>query len=219
MCCHRIRRVVVAGLVASGAAVLAALPAAAQIETEPHEVPAGQPTAVSFVVERGCGGDSPTVKLEIRVPDEIDDAKFIPIAGWNGSTSGQVVTITGGLLEAGRLANFGIEFTAPDTEGVELFFPIVQTCTEESLELVSQTRDGGLPAPVVMVVAAESGDAESTVTTRGDDGSGARDATEDTESTNRTPLIAGVIGLLVMVGGGYSFVRRRMRASNDPPSD
>lgn len=207
----RLPRTVAVALVASGASLLVASPTTAQIETEPHEVPAGQQTAVSFVVERGCGGDSPTVKLEIRVPEAIDDAKFIPIDGWSGSTSGQVVTITGGPLEAGRLANFGIEFTAPDTEGAELSFPIVQTCTEESLELASQSRDG-LPAPVVVVGPADPIEPESAPATRGDQPSEA--GVEDAEGPSLpTLVIGGAVGVLAVAGAGY-IVRRRTRAGD-----
>src|SRR3954447_18162753 len=96
--------------------------AAAHIDPDFSQVPAGEKATVTFTVEHGCG-ESPTTKLEIKVPASVTDAAAVTKADWTSATSGDVVTITGGPLDAHTEDTFAIAFTAPSKVGEKLSFP------------------------------------------------------------------------------------------------
>src|SRR3954470_12315567 len=106
-------RALVTATAATGALlIVTAGVAAAHIDPDVSQIPAGAKATVTFTVEHGCG-ESPTTKLEIKVPASVTDAAAVTKAEWTSATSGDVVTITGGPLDAHTEDTFAITFTAP----------------------------------------------------------------------------------------------------------
>ena len=63
----------------------------AHIDPDPTDAQAGSELSVGFTVEHGCDG-SPTVQLDMRLPDGTSDPSPEPPPGWIGSVDGEVVT-------------------------------------------------------------------------------------------------------------------------------
>jgi uncharacterized protein YcnI len=211
--------------------------AAAHIDPDVAQIPAGEKATVTFTVEHGCG-ESPTTKLEIKIPDSVagpqaDGASFVEKEGWTGvgriggSDPGLVMEITGGPLDAHTEDTFAIAFTAPSKVGEELSFPIIQTCEKGEIDWIETSESDEHPAPVVTVGKAgsepvkstpdddeggsdEGGSSATTTTAAASSGSASSDKKDDTGSG---PLIAGIVALVVVAGGGaLLYVRNRKSA-------
>jgi periplasmic copper chaperone A len=134
--------------------------ASAHIDPTPAAIEAGAAVTVGFGVEHGCDG-SPTIQVQIQIPDGVSDAQPVDQEGWTASTSdgadGQVVTFADGLLDPDTPADFTIAFTAPTTAGT-INFPIVQTCEVGQLDWIEIAVEGQEepehPAPAVLVTSA-----------------------------------------------------------------
>ena len=147
---RRIRSLIAAS-VATGVVLVLAGPAAAHIEPDLSAVPAGAKATVAFNVEHGCD-ESPTTKIEMKLPFQITDAKPVDKAGWTGSVKGDVLTFSGGSEPAHEPTSFSITFTPPtDAVGAKLSFPIIQTCAEGSVSWLGSDESDEHPAPVVTV--------------------------------------------------------------------
>lgn len=125
----------------------------AHIDPEPPEAPAGATLAVGFTVGHGCD-DSPTVQLDMRLPDGVSAPTPVPPEGWQGSVDANVVTFTGGPLPSDVPATFRVELTLPVTPGATLYFPFVQRCEVGELRWIDTTNDGAAsdldePAPAM----------------------------------------------------------------------
>lgn len=186
---HRLR---LGAAVAAGAAVVLvpATAAFAHIDPEPTAVEAGAEATVSFTVEHGCDA-SPTTKVEIQAPDGASGISGVDGGGFTSSVDGQVVTFTGGPLDADTPQAFAVTFTAPDEAG-EVPVKIIQTCEEGSIDWIEVAAEGGEepehPAPILTITAGtptgeEGGDhhaEETTETTEADHH--AEESTETTEA-------------------------------------
>jgi len=73
-------RLPIAAAAATAAALAVASPAFAHIHTDPAAVEAGTEATVGFIVEHGCEG-SPTVKVEIQLPDGATDISGVDGGG------------------------------------------------------------------------------------------------------------------------------------------
>jgi uncharacterized protein YcnI len=164
-------------------ALLAAAPAAAHVEPTATEVPAGSVATVEFTVQHGCDG-SPTTKLEFQVPEEITDAAPVDKDGWTGSADGRVITYEGGPLAPDVEDTFAVTFTAPDTVGLELAFPFVQTCEEGSIDWIQLEEDAERPAPIVTIGDPDPNAPQPTPTTTTE---GTTDTTEPETTTTEAP--------------------------------
>lgn len=138
-----------------------ALPAAAHIDPEPEEAPAGSRQSIGFTVEHGCDG-SPTVRLDMRLPDGVRDPVPEPPEGWTGTVAetpdGVVVTFEGGPLPDDVEGTFRVEMLLPRTEGATLYFPFVQRCEVGEIRWIDVPTDatsGELdePAPALRLTA------------------------------------------------------------------
>ncbi|HWL44228.1 MAG TPA: DUF1775 domain-containing protein [Ilumatobacter sp.] len=139
--------VLIAGVVVGAGQV------SAHIDPEPPEAPAGATLAVGFTVGHGCD-DSPTVQLDMRLPDGVTSPTPVPPEGWEGSIDANVVTFTGGPLPSDTPATFRVELTLPATPGATLYFPFVQRCEEGELRWIDTPDDGSgsdldQPAPAM----------------------------------------------------------------------
>ncbi|MCU1354947.1 MAG: hypothetical protein JWM89_365 [Acidimicrobiales bacterium] len=213
----------IAATLAAGFVLATAGTAAAHIEPDFSAVPAGAKATITFNVEHGCA-ESPTTKLEVKVPAEVTDAQAVDQAGWTGSTAAGVVTLTGGPAPAHEAFTFAITFTAPDKEGTVLRFPIIQTCQEGHTDWISTSESDDHPAPVLTVGKAGAtpttapAEAETTVTTEAKAAS-----TTTTTRTTTTPnskddsnapvIISGIVAAVVVLGGGAILAVRMRKAS------
>lgn len=222
----------IATLLVAAPLALWSTPAGAHVAPSITEVPAGSAAVLEFVVEHGCDG-APTERVEFQVPDEVSGVTLVDTPGWTGSIDDRIVTYEGGPLASDAHGTFGIGFTAPDTVGTVLRFPVIQTCTEGSIDWIQTDPDDDRPAPSVEVVAAdpdapmpteptqpdaEPTDPEPTDTTVAPDDPEpepeASEGTDDDESDDsaRAYVIGGVV-VAIAIGG--VLVARQVRRNED----
>ena len=115
----------------------------AHIDPDPAEAQAGSNLTVGFTVEHGCDG-SPTVQLDMRLPDGVTDAVPEPREGWDESIDtvdgDTIVTFVGGPLADDVVGTFSVSMTLPPTPDATIHFPFVQRCE------VGEIRWIGIPA-------------------------------------------------------------------------
>lgn len=145
----------------------------AHVTLEQQEAAIGGPYKATFRVPHGCG-DSPTVKLRVRIPDGVIGVKPMPKPGWqietvkakydkpykmfhNSVTEGvREVTWTGKLPDDNYdefvLSTYLIDELKPDTM---LYFPVVQECengVHRWIEIPEAGKSAGdLPEPAPRV--------------------------------------------------------------------
>ena len=127
-------------------------PALAHIDPDPSEAQAGSTLSVAFTIEHGCDG-SPTVQLDMRLPDGVTDAEPEPFEGFESSIDGDVISYVGGPLADDQEATFAITMTLPPTPDTTIFFPIVQRCEEGEIRWIGIPDEPGQeldePAPAL----------------------------------------------------------------------
>ncbi len=151
-----IRRLVTS--VALGAVALVAIgaPASAHIDPDPEQAQAGSRLTVGFTVEHGCDG-SPTVQLDMRLPEGVADAVAETADGWTGSvdttSDGTVVSFVGGPLADDVEGTFDVTMTLPRTPDTTIFFPFVQRCEVGEIRWIGIPQQPGdeldEPAPAM----------------------------------------------------------------------
>lgn len=135
-------------LAAVAASVAMAAPASAHVTLEQGEAPVGAPYKAVFRVPHGCG-QSPTVRLTVRIPEGVIAVKPMVKLGWqietmrgayersysyyHGATFAEgvkTVAWSGGKLPDAFYDEFVLSvFIAGDlAPGRMLYFPVVQTC-------------------------------------------------------------------------------------------
>jgi periplasmic copper chaperone A len=146
-----------------------ASPAAAHIDPEPPAAQAGARLEVGFTVEHGCDG-SPTVQLDMRLPEGVNDPEPAAPSGWSASIDGDVVTFVGGPLPDDQPLTFPITVTLPPTDGATIFFPFVQRCEVGEIRWIEVPTDGSgatldEPAPAMKLFGPVIAPAAVTTTT------------------------------------------------------
>ena len=153
------------------------VPAAqAHITLEGREAEVGGGYKAVFRVPHGCG-ESPTVKVRVRIPDGVIGAKPMPKAGWDLTTARgkydkpytmyhstliegiREVTWTGRLPDD-RYDEFVVStYLADDLKpGTTLYFPVVQECEDgvhRWIKIPAEGKPGAdykEPAPGVMLL-------------------------------------------------------------------
>jgi periplasmic copper chaperone A len=163
---------------AVAATALLALPVAAQahVTVAPAELPAEGYAKVDLSVPHGCE-ESPTTKLTVQMPDEVQAATPQVVPGWEISTKegklpkpydshGEQVTegvreITweGGPLDPHQLEVFGISVKISGKAGDKIPFKAIQECEQGETAWVEIPVEGEEeppePAPMVTLAAAE----------------------------------------------------------------
>lgn len=136
--------------------LLTASSALAHIVPDPRAVAAGETAAVVFTVEHGCGM-SPTTDVALDLPQEVELIEAAEVDGWRLDVSDERVVWSGGELPHDQAGDFTVVMTMPETPGLELFFPMVQSCTDGSYEWTETPREGQTeadlsePAPVLVL--------------------------------------------------------------------
>jgi len=148
---------------AFGLAILTVSPARGHVTLEQREAPVGSSYKATFRVPHGCG-DSPTLKVRVRIPDGVIGVKPMPKPGWqieavkakyeksykmfHSSVSEGVreVTWTGRLADDNYdefvLSTFLTDELVPDRM---LYFPVVQEC-EKGVHRWIEIPEAGKPA-------------------------------------------------------------------------
>ena len=143
------------GLIAT---LSAGTPAFAHIDPDPKDAPAGSEQSVGFTVEHGCEG-SPTVQLDMRLPDGVTEPIPEAPAGWTASVVDNVVTFVGGPLPDDVEETFRVRMTLPSSPGSTIYFPFVQRCEQGEIRWIDLPSDGSgtdldEPAPAMNLTAA-----------------------------------------------------------------
>jgi len=206
-----IRRFVLAAAACSAALLAVAGPVSAHIDPNPTEAQAGSRLTVGFTVEHGCDG-SPTVQLDMRLPEGVTDAVPEPAQGWDESIEtvdgDTIVTFAGGPLADDVEGTFDVTMILPPTPGTTIFFPFVQRCEVGEIRWIGIPIEPGdeldEPAPAMALtgpVAAAPAAAPATDPTEPDPTEPAvtepttTDAPETTTATtDQTPDIAATPG-------------------------
>ena len=150
-----IRRTLLLSAVSASATVTFASSVLAHIDPDPTEAQAGSTLSVAFTVEHGCDG-SPTVQLDMRLPDGVTGASPDPIPGWEDSIDADVVTFVGGPLPDDEEGTFSVTMTLPPTPATTTYFPFVQRCEVGEIRWIAiPTDDSGAepeePAPAMLL--------------------------------------------------------------------
>jgi len=171
---HRIvlssfRRIAATGFVAICAMQALASPAFAHIDPDPEEAPAGSEQSVGFTVQHGCDG-SPTVQLDMRLPEGVSSAVPQPPDGWTGTIDVNVVTFVGGPLADDVELTFRVSMILPMLPETTVFFPFVQRCQLGEIRWIDIPQDGSgeeldEPAPAMLLTAALPGTTEPATST------------------------------------------------------
>ena len=150
-------------------ATLAASTASAHITLEQQSAAVGGPYKATFRVPHGCG-DSPTLKVRVRIPEGVIGVKPMPKPGWQIDIVKAKydkpykmfhATVTEGAREVswtGRLADDNYDefvlstyLTDELTPDRPLYFPVVQECEKgvhRWIEIPEADKSAGdLPAP------------------------------------------------------------------------
>lgn len=142
--------------IAIGSVTVAARPAAAHVDPEPSVAQAGSLLVVGFTVQHGCSG-SPTVRLDMRLPDAVTDAEPEAIEGWVSSIEAGVVSFSGGRLADDKPLTFTVLMRLPPAPDTTVYFPFVQRCEVGEIRWI-QTPDNSAnvtldePAPAMRLV-------------------------------------------------------------------
>ena len=150
-----IRRTILLSAGSALAALTIASPALAHIDPDPTEAQAGSTLSVAFTVEHGCDG-SPTVQLDMQLPEGVTEASPDPIDGWEGSIDADVVTFVGGPLPDDEEGTFSVTMTLPPTPDTTIYFPFVQRCEVGEIRWIAIPTDTAgdepeEPAPAMLL--------------------------------------------------------------------
>ena len=118
-----------------------ASPVLAHVDPDPEEAQAGSQLSVGFTVQHGCDG-SPTVQLDMRLPEGVTGAQPEPPDGWNGTVEADVITFTGGPLPDDQELTFRVLMTLPSTPDTTIYFPFVQRCEVGEIRWIAIPSDG-----------------------------------------------------------------------------
>jgi uncharacterized protein YcnI len=137
------------------AALAIASPALAHIDPDPTDAQAGSKVSVGFTVQHGCDG-SPTVQLDMRLPDGVNDPIAEPPNGWTGLIDDNIVTFQGGPLPDEQELTFRVRMILPPTPDTTIYFPFVQRCEAGEIRWIDIPRDGNdteldEPAPAMLL--------------------------------------------------------------------
>jgi len=151
-----IRCLLVSAGVATAALLAIAGPVSAHIDPDPETAQAGSRLTVGFTVEHGCVG-SPTVQLDMRLPEGVVDPVPAAVDGWEGSVDAidgaTIVTFAGGPLADDVEGTFSVTMTLPSTPDATIYFPFVQRCEVGEIRWIGIPTEPGdeldEPAPAM----------------------------------------------------------------------
>jgi periplasmic copper chaperone A len=137
----------VIGAMTSVGVIQGAAPAGAHVKPNKAKAKAGSRQEIRFTIEHGCNG-SPTTKLTIKLPKGVTVPVPTKRTGWTASVTADTVIWSGGTLGAKTKGEFGLTMTFPNTRGVTLGFPMVQTCKTGTVRWIEGPQSD-YPTPTV----------------------------------------------------------------------
>lgn len=197
-----------------------AQPAFAHVTVQPGEAARGSYTKLAFRVPNE-DDSAATVKLEVELPAEIEEARTKPVPGWTAHVADGRITWDGGRIEPGEFQEFEIS-VGPLPETDELEFKTIQTYDDgEVVRWIEPTPAGGdepdHPAPVLRLVASSGDDHHADdapdAAAPADDGDGDSDDDSDGDDsddsgTSALPIVGIALGAAALV---VALVSRRRR--------
>ena len=222
-------------VVVLAALLLAPSVAVAHVTLQPPEWEAGG--FARFVVRVPNERDeAATTEVTVRFPDEIIEARFQPIEGWDREITmapldepieeeGEepitekidTVTWSGGRIEPGEFQEFGVSFQVPEdaAPGTKLAFPAIQTYSGEEAEVVRWigAEDSDQPAPLVEVLEAPAEGEEAAATPAAtpapaDTGETSAAAEDESGGSDTLSIIALIVGAIGLIVGLVALMRR-----------
>ncbi|MCD4535888.1 YcnI family protein [Nocardioides sp. cx-169] len=219
-----------------GAAALLTLglaaPASAHVTITPSETEAGASTVLTVSNGHGCEG-SPTTGVTIQMPEQInavtptrnplyDVTKTMeklpePVTDAHGNEITErvatVVYTAKTPLPDGYRDTFELSVQLPDTPGVTLAFPVIQTCEEGESAWVEVPAEGQdpdeleRPAPTVTLTEADDADgSEAAAEETSVEEAGAEDDDVDRDVVGYAAFAAALLGIVL---GGIALARGR----------
>ena len=182
-----------------------AAPASAHVTLDASTTGAGATTVLTMEVPHGCEG-SATTEVAVRVPAGVSDVEAADTDRWTASVTDEGVSFrTEQPLPDGMREQVVFSVRLPDRVGTELVFPVVQRCEvgesawTEVGEDAAARADLEMPAPVIVVTAADGSTAQAT-------------STGDPATGDLMSYAAGGLLGFACVGSGALLVLRRRRA-------
>lgn len=226
--------------ITTGAALAAtaalALPAAAgaHVTASPSELPAEGYGKVDLSVPHGCE-DSPTTKVTVRLPDEVQSATPQVVPGWRITTrEGKLpkpydshgeqvtrgvrqVTWTGGPLDPHQLEVFGLSVKVSGQAGDTIPFKTIQECAKGETAWVEIPVEGEeeppAPAPMVTLAGAEEEQAAADEPVALENTAASTTAASDDGASTTLVIVALVAGALGLGTGLAGLLTARRRPS------
>jgi uncharacterized protein YcnI len=187
----------------AGASLILAAPASAHVTLNPGTAPADSFSRFALRVPTEI--DSPTVRVSIQLPAELEEVGFQPKPGWERTQNGRVVTWSGGEIGVGEFDEFGLSLHVPNTPGETLTFPATQTYANGEVVRWIGAPESDEPAPTLTIEAAESEDPAPATTTEATSAE-----SEDDDDMENMALGFGIAGLLVgLLALGLTLFRKR----------
>lgn len=215
--------------------LLGASAASAHVTISPDSAPANGYSVLTFSVGHGCDG-SPTTKIAISLPQELNDATPTVNPNWdvarvtqkldkpvkqeNGSSiterTSSIVYTAKTPLDAHQRDTFQLQVKLPNDPGKQLNFPVLQTCEKGSTDW-SQTLAKGAPedsvdhpAPSVTLSSATSDSHTSGSNSNTAPTAQAAAATNSTDDSSRVVGWVGFgFGIVGMLLGAFALWRTR----------
>jgi hypothetical protein len=135
-------------------------PAWGHVHSVQREQLPGRLGSLELRVPHGCG-DSPTIRIDVEIPEGLTDVEPLPHEGWRAETrpveTGRVTAVSwaGGRLPSDAETSFTFRARFPNEPGKRLWFKAVQICEQGSTRWVEVPRPGesvgDLPHPAAWV--------------------------------------------------------------------
>ena len=229
-----LRRTLTASAAAAGSAVLllaAAAGASAHVGVTPDKTDAGSYALLTFGIPHGCD-TSPTTKVAITLPQELNDAQPTVNPNWTAEKvteqfaephklpdgtsitkrTSQIVYTAKTPLSPELRDALVLSVHLPDSAGATLHFPTLQTCESGQTDWSQIAADGQdphdlkAPAPSITLTAAAGGDAHGAAGAAHGTSQAAAVTDSGAEARSWTGLAAGVGGLVL---GGAALLRSK----------
>jgi periplasmic copper chaperone A len=235
-----VRRITTAAVLGTAAALALPVAAQAHVTVAPAQLPAEGYGKIDLSVPHGCE-ESPTTKLTVQLPDEVQSATPQVVPGWKITTKegklpkpydnhGEQVTrgvreITweGGPLDPHHLEVFGVSIKVSGNEGDQMAFKAIQECKKGETAWVEIPVEGEEeppePAPMVELVAAEeehgASSAQEPATEEVETAPVAATTGDDDDGGSGLAIVALIVGALGLVAGIGGLVAARRANSTE----
>ncbi|MGW8377838.1 YcnI family protein [Streptomyces sp. ODS28] len=233
------RRAGTVGAVGAAAVLLAAAPAFAHVTVDPEEAEQGGFSTVDFKVPNEKD-DASTSKVEVNFPTDHPLATVMPepVPGWKIKISKKKldkpiemhgekikeavtkITWSGGKIEPGRFQQFPVNMGELPKGQDQLVFKALQTYDNGDVVRWIEPQQKGQPEPenpaptLKLTPAAAGGHGAGAQDGKNTQAAGSQAASGDSDGTDNTARVLGVVGIVVGVAGvAFGVLAGRRRSS------